>query len=92
MQEISKQNQQVTSTINLEVKTDKLQHFLNQRVSTLIRWSPIILGFILLGTWVSMTISSGSAFTEKVIAAAIIIGCLLILRGPNSGDKVHNKS
>ena len=84
MEEIAKHIQQITTTVNLDLKTDKFWQFLNQIVSIFKRWSSQILGFILLGSWVLLTFLSNNIFIGEVLTSSLIIGCLLILKGPNT--------
>ena len=86
MEEIAKHIQQITTTVNLDLKTDKFWQFLKQVASIFKRWSTQILGFMLLGAWVLLTLTSNSIFLGEVVAAALIIGCLLILKGPNTSN------
>ena len=84
MEEIAKHIQQITTTVNLDLNTDKLAQTLKQIGSTMKRWSYLILGSIFLGSWILLTTLSKSIFLKEVLISSLIIGILLILKGPNT--------
>ena len=84
MQEITKNIQQVSTTVNLELKSDKQYQSLKHIGKTIRRWSSLIVGFILLGSLVLLTVLNGGLFMKEVLISSFIIACLLFLKGPNS--------
>ena len=84
MEEIAKHIQQITTSVSLDLKTDKLQQSLKQIGIFMKRWSSLILAIILLGSWILLTVLSGNIFLKEVLISSLIISILLILKGPNT--------
>lgn len=92
MQEIAKQIQQISTTVNLDLNADKLWQLFNQTGRAIKRWSSLLLGIILLGSWILLTVKSGNMFIKEVLITSFIIVCLIILKGPNAVENRHKSS
>ena len=81
---MTKHIQHITTSVHLDLKTNKLMQFLKQLGSAIRRWSSLLLGIIFTGSWTVLTVQNGNLFIREVLISSFIIICLLILKGPHS--------